>query len=64
MIDFVAPLISVKEARKLLGVSGKQYSDDNLNTLIRRYEQLASLALHDSKIKEKTIKSRYKKILK
>lgn len=38
----VRPIISVKEARKILGIKAKEFSDDEIATLIHKTAQLTS----------------------
>ncbi|MEK7059839.1 MAG: hypothetical protein AAB971_03725 [Patescibacteria group bacterium] len=41
------PLITVKEARKLLGVSAKNLTNEEIKTMVRDYTSLARYAVRD-----------------
>ncbi len=51
LADYTKPIMSVKEARKLLGKDYEKMSDDEVNKLIQDTHELAKLALEVAKEK-------------
>jgi Ca2+-binding EF-hand superfamily protein len=48
--DDVSPLISVKEFRKMLGVSARTMNDDEVRQLLEDYDNIAKVLIASAKV--------------
>lgn len=46
----IKPIISVKEARKMLGLSTNEMTDEELNELLLQQEQIVRFILHKNNV--------------
>jgi hypothetical protein len=46
-LEIAKPIISVKEARKLLGVGFKEMTDDQVLELVAQYAAIAKIFIHE-----------------